>query len=453
MATTIPMSLLAVLLPSAGSVWACDTPVYEYTLVMWQRDPYEVLYFHRGGEDPKDKQTNERLDATMRGIGSKANLVFTRADVAVLEKGEGRRLARQVWEWHKGRTLPFHVVLTPRGTELFVGRLDLTALKSMVQSARRKELAKQLCEGKRGLLLFLAGPEATENAAARTAVRKVIDEAKGEGVEIGLIEVSRTDATEKWLVEQLLQLEDDLKGIQRPMVFGTFGRGHVLEPFVGRGITYENMLDLCAFMNGPCSCEIKAASPGMDLLTDWDWEAHVAGWPIDEELAAAQPAGTAPDSPPAPKPAPPRDAAAAGKSGDQRPARVPGAPVAPAKSKKAVAGQPSAVVAGSEAPSGSGKMAASTPQRSSGGPLLPKSPRLASVETEKGVAAGEEPVTEEEARGPELPPPDVAAGASPVPTGGRLNADLAMGLGLGMGGAAVVAAAVGFLVLLRRREQ
>ncbi len=447
-----PISLLAVLLGLPGSAWACDTPVYEYTLVMWQRDPYEVVYFHRGGEDPKDRQVNERLDSTMRGVGSNANLVFTRADVATLEKGEGRRLARQVWEWHKNRALPFHVVLTPRGTELFVGRLDVTTLKSMTQSAKRKELAKQLCDGKRGLLLFLTGPDASENTSARKSVRKVIDEAKGEGVEIGLIEVSRSDATEKWLVEQLLRLEDDLKEIQRPMVFGTFGRGHVLEPFLGRGITYENMLDLCAFMNGPCSCEIKAASPGMDLLTDWDWESHVAGWPIDEELVAAEPAGTAPDSPPAPAPAPAKDAAAGGKSGDKRPARVPGKPAGakqPTQPKQEAARQPSAATA----PSPGSPKTGTKSSRNSGGPLLPKSSRLSSPNTEEEISAADEPVPGEDARGPELPPPDAAAAGASVQTGRRFGADVAMGLGVGMGGAAVLAAGVGFVVLLRRREQ
>ncbi len=69
------------------------------------------------------------------------------------------------------------------------------------------------------------------------------------------------------------------------------------------------------------------------------------------------------------------------------------------------------------------------------------------------LGAGGESAAGEEARGPELPPPDAAAGTPPIETGRRLNADLAMGLGLGMGGAAVLAAAVGFVVVLRRREE
>ena len=34
---------------------------------------------------------------------------------------------------------------------------------------------------------------------------------------------------------------------------------------------------LVRFMNGPCTCEIKAANLGVDLISNWDWEALVPG--------------------------------------------------------------------------------------------------------------------------------------------------------------------------------
>jgi len=36
-------------------------------------------------------------------------------------------------------------------------------------------------------------------------------------------------------------------------------------------------------MRGPCSCEVKASSAGMDLLTNYDWQARVANWPQPTE--------------------------------------------------------------------------------------------------------------------------------------------------------------------------
>jgi len=58
------------------------------------------------------------------------------------------------------------------------------------------------------------------------------------------------------------------------MLFGCFGRGHVR----GRGASQAlrgDALQLVEFMNGPCTCNIKAADTGLDLLIDWEWEVHL----------------------------------------------------------------------------------------------------------------------------------------------------------------------------------
>ncbi len=441
--------LLGVALAVSTPGIACDIPVYEYTLTMWQRDPYEVLYLYRGDQGPEDKQVNDYLARTEWGRNSNANFVFTAADVATLEQGQGRRLARQVWEWHKSRDLPFHAVLTPRGAECFVGRLDVSSAKAMLQSAKRKELATQLCDGKRGLLLLLLGPDEAENSSARKGVRDALAEAKTEGVETGFLEVRRDDKSEKWLVDQLLCVEEDLKEIQRPMVFGTFGRAHVLEPFLGKGITYDNMLDLLAFMNGPCSCEIKAASPGMDLLTDWDWDARVSGWAFEEDPAAAAPepaelaSAEATSADVAPQPASPVTAAA--------PARVKGTPVGSG-------GAPEAKPAEAKAPAPAAKTAPPISDKRRQAPQRtadrkgPASAASAALDKTPGAQGSDpQPVAAEESRGPALPVGQPVESV-PAESGPPLSSELAMGLGLGMGGAAVVAAGVGFLLMWRRRE-
>jgi len=435
--------LLGAVLAVATPGIACDIPVYEYTLTMWQRDPYEVLYLYRGTQDPKDKQVNDYLERTEWGRDSNANFVFTPADVATLDQGQGRALARQVWEWHKSRDLPFHVVLTPRGAELFTGRLDVSTVKAMVQSAKRKDLATQLCQGKHGLLLLLLGPDDGENASARKAVRDAVAEAKKEGVEVGQLEVERDDKSEKWLVDQLLCVEEDLKEIQRPMVFGTFGRGHVLEPFVGKGITHGNMLDLLAFMNGPCSCEIKAASPGMDLLTDWDWEAQVSGWPAEEEAAIQ------PDTPK------PTGSAAASRSPRPSAASSP----APVKGTRVGSGSTSGpkptqaktlAPAAKTSPPVSGKRQP-PPQRKAAATGPAPGTSAAPGERAGGEGSDLQAVSAEESRGPVLPV-NQPVDSVPVESGPALSSELAMGLGLGMGGAAIVAAGAGFLLMWRRRE-
>jgi hypothetical protein len=103
-------------------------------------------------------------------------------------------------------------------------------------------------------------------------------------LEFGLVKVARADAAEKWLVDMLLSLESDLSTPEfaaQPMIFAVFGRGRALPPFVGKGITRDNLLECVYFLTGACSCTVKDQNPGMDLLFATDW------WSVAEKLATA----------------------------------------------------------------------------------------------------------------------------------------------------------------------
>ena len=271
----------AMLLPVEAQ--ACDTPVYQYTIQMWQRDPYHVYCFYRGPEETAATPVNQYLDRVAQGTQGHANLVFTGVNVNKLDSLEYTDQDRRIWLRYQSRPLPLYVILTPRRTELFVGSLELDEAQALIDSPKRRQIAEQLCQGKHGLLLLLLGPNEAENATAQKTVRGVFAEAEAQGVQIGIVEVRRNDSQEQWLVQQLLRLEDDLADLDSTMVFPVFGRGHVLEPYVGRGITRENLLELVAFMGGPCSCQVKASSAGMDLLTSHDWRSQVANWPQPAE--------------------------------------------------------------------------------------------------------------------------------------------------------------------------
>lgn len=266
----------SILLGLCGA-FACDTPVWEYTIQHWQRDRYYVHYFHNGKPAADDAQVNEYLERVARGAESHANLGFASVDVTKL--GEASPLGqRRIWSRHKSDGLPFHVITSPRGGELFAGRLDAQTSRMLVGSPKRTDLAEQLCEGRQGVLVTLLGPDQRENAAAEKTVSEIVAKSGSENLDVGVLRVARDDARERWFVRQLLAVEDDLKDIPKPMVFGAFGRGYVLPPYLGKGITARNMTELVAFINGPCACEIKASNPGTDLLTDWNWEAHLANW-------------------------------------------------------------------------------------------------------------------------------------------------------------------------------
>ena len=54
-------------------------------------------------------------------------------------------------------------------------------------------------------------------------------------------------------------------------------RGRVVVPLIGKGITTDNLGEIATFLTGPCSCQVKALNPGVDLLMNCDWQSAVLG--------------------------------------------------------------------------------------------------------------------------------------------------------------------------------
>jgi len=263
---------------------ACDTPVYLYSLQNWRRDPYQVFYFYREAAAEKEAEVNRYFDHVAAGLKAHANLRFDRIDVNRLESDQGNPFLQRLWTRHQSDPLPFYAILTPKGKEMFAGKLDLATAKALVGSPKRRQIAQQLSQGKQGLLLLLQGTNPSENAAAAKVVRQALARAKEQGGDVGFLTVARKEPQERWLVQQLLQVEDDLQDFDNAMVFAVFGRGYVMPPCLGKGITEANTMGLMEFMSGPCTCEIKATNPGLDLLTDWDWDAHLPDAPVYTEM-------------------------------------------------------------------------------------------------------------------------------------------------------------------------
>lgn len=306
---------------------ACDTPVYAYTMQMWVPDPYRVFYFHNGREDPADAAVNRLLAEAAEDPDGKANLRFTSVAVTNLSETSA---AGKVFERNRSRTLPFHVVVSPRGLDITAERLTVATAKAILHSPQRARLSELLCSGKHGVLVLLIGSNADEAERARVAVRTAMAQAAEGGADVGLLEIKRDDPTEKWFVRQMLAVEDDLKDLPQTMLFGVFGRGHILEPFVGRGISRENVLDLIGFMGGPCACEVKEIAPGTDLLITCNWNQAAVEW--DPSMGYAEipyeplPTKHTPETPkPASEPESPAKAApesSAAKAPSEEPSRA-----------------------------------------------------------------------------------------------------------------------------------
>ena len=309
---------LAALLIGGMAVWviACDTPVYRYAMYRWQPAPYEVYFFHREPAAGEDKKIEEMIKSLPRHKDAPANVVYLPVNL-----NDDAELVgvppdvKQAWQAEKDRPLPSYMFVSPLGIELYTGKLDTSAAAAIVDSPARKQFAKLLEKGNAGVFVLIEGKEAAANDAAEQVIGELIlDVEKGKvnlyqgpadafadlptvgpdaekeneakeaekkeekpQYEVGMVRVSRDDPKEQWLVRMLMGVERDLGDFaDQPMVFAVYGRGRALPPYIGKGVSRDNLLECLYFVTGACSCTVKEQNPGLDLLVRHDWESAAA---------------------------------------------------------------------------------------------------------------------------------------------------------------------------------
>jgi len=310
------LMVLFVLVPS--SVFACSVPVFRYAMERWPADYYEAVLIYRGQltEDQKQllnelRQEDSETPATLGSdqdpplAGSSAgfrlepavggaflNLRILEADVAAAteEKVKGLLMSEELPEtlpvlvlwypWQRGRTPP-----------VWQGPFTSSTVSALLQSPTRQKLVERLIEGQTAVWIFLESGNADKDKTAlrlleqelETAARELKEEAESIPDEFAVPEVtyafsilpvSRSDPNERMLLTLLLNSEPDLDEYSdEPMVFPVLGRGRVLFALIGEGITVDNIRETIYFLTGPCGCEIKMMSPGVDLLLAANWDA------------------------------------------------------------------------------------------------------------------------------------------------------------------------------------
>ncbi|MEE9603638.1 MAG: hypothetical protein V3V75_10055 [Thermoguttaceae bacterium] len=289
--------LLLALLASQSA--ACTTPVYRYAMINWIPAPYRFYHFHDGQISEQQAVVNRLLDELAIAEPATTNMMFRSVNTSDQEQMELiAGLVKRAWKSHNQATM--HLVMTPWGDELFAGELDEKMVRAMIDSPLRKRVCKLLDEGKTGVLLLLKGDDETENERAEKvitdALAKIAKFAHSEDVspdlpsniDIGVVAVSRADPAEQWLVRILLSVEEDLNDPEyasSAMVFAVLGRGTAMLPYIGEGISEENMIGCVMDLTGPCSCTIKSNCPAEDLLMQWDWSGVVERMAEEEAVA------------------------------------------------------------------------------------------------------------------------------------------------------------------------
>ena len=297
-----PIAIAAILIATSTAIWACSVPVCRYALERWRADSYEAIVFHDGDLSESDRQLVKQLRPDEFTGDLRANVRVKLVDVS----GELPPREQRVWEQYPQKsalpTLSVHYP-NPRVSPQGIWHTSLTenAIEKMFDSPLRQQIAEELVKGTSAVWVLLeSGNTARDDAAEKLLSKQLahlestleISKPDEQDIAEGLIDIdparlelsfqmfrlSRDDPDEKFLVESLLNSEDDLQNeefVNQPMAFPIFGRGRVLYALVGKGISNDGIREACEFLTGPCSCQVKNQNPGVDLLMAVNWNALV----------------------------------------------------------------------------------------------------------------------------------------------------------------------------------
>lgn len=306
-------SVLLLIILSLVPIYACETPVFLYALDNWPAEAYEILVFHRGSLSTQDAGTVSHLRQSTQGGNRHANVRVVTIDL----NGKLDAATERLWASQRGATLPWMVALYPysggfrsdNGGVRFTGRrapqvawsgrLSETNARDLLDSPIRQNIVRQLLRHVAGAWIFLeSGNRRKDDSAYQTLQTELarlervlklpilLDAATGDDLDIkisfSLLRVSRNDPAEQALVQMLLNTEPGLKDIDEPMAFPIFGRGIILYALAGPGINHATIADAAEFLTGPCSCEVKALNPGVDMLIAADWDRLVKRLDLQE---------------------------------------------------------------------------------------------------------------------------------------------------------------------------
>ena len=337
---------------------ACSVPVFRYALERWPADMYRLIVFHRGALSEDEKADIAKLKALQESEYGMPPLGVFPVDVT----GEIPKALAPVWEKEQKREkagkLPRAVLMYPAATMpegiAWTGDLGVATHVVGELSPLRRELARRLIDGQTAVwILVEKGDDKADDEAEKTLAETLgemkkelklphqvdpadaqYDTSMDEGVELkiefSVMRLAADDPKETLFMSLLRGLLGDELDESLPMAVPVFGRGRALAVISKEHLTDETIADVCFFLVGPCSCQVKAQNPGFDILLPVNWDGLVMGMiGADEALpplavpVIARPPETAPT--PAETAAAP-DAAVAAATDDVKTPAVEAAP-------------------------------------------------------------------------------------------------------------------------------
>ncbi len=288
-------------LVTASSTQACSVPVFRYALEQWRPDNFEVIVFHKGPLSDVEMELAEKVEPKNIDASYTANAWVRMVDLdaspepAILE----------LWEQQKSETLPWMLVRSPAkfGKPLTVVSQEFNEenVTRLLDSPLRKKITESILKGDSVVWVLLKSGDKAKDAAAEEIMQGELTRLQGElklpeideqdiqdgflsvnpdelKLRFSMVSVAKDDPQEQAFVQMLLTVEPDLRDPEfanDPMALPVFGRGRVLYALIGKGINAETIEDAGRFLTGACQCTVKAQNPGVDLLTNVNWDSLV----------------------------------------------------------------------------------------------------------------------------------------------------------------------------------
>ncbi len=267
-------AILSAWLCSLACISACTIPVFRYALDRWQADPYRL-------EFPADAIKDGQLAEFFRNLGS--------ASPVNLEAKPGTATeARLLFPHAEEATVP----------AVWTGSLTPASLKALTDSPLRRDLAQRILAGESIVwVLVESGDQAADDATAarvekrlryleQVAILPRIDpndptSRLGPGpalrVKFSLLRLTRGNPAEEHLLKMLAGPKAEAGLNSGAWLAAVFGRGRTLGAWPAADFGDMEIEEVCLFLLGACSCQVKRQNPGWDLLMNVAW---------DEELEA-----------------------------------------------------------------------------------------------------------------------------------------------------------------------
>jgi hypothetical protein len=303
--------LLLFLLFAGGfaiSACACSLPVFRFALDRWPADTFRLLVAEQEAKEPA-------IAKFLRNFGADSGL-----NLEIQRTADG----------------PSRLLRPPQGeaaeTTIWQGHIEVNWLQQLGNSPASAQIVGHLLAGDSAVWVLVESGNPALNEAAAAALEKRLgylqqaiqippadpndlSSRPGPGPELAvrfsLLRIRPAvlpgAPTEGLLRAALAGPQSGLASTDKPWFAAVFGRGRVLGAWPAADFGAEQIDEICIFLSGACSCQVKRQNPGWDLLLKIDWEERLRAIGLAREQSAqttpppSSPAVAAPSPPPPPE--------------------------------------------------------------------------------------------------------------------------------------------------------